>query len=114
MAAVYVSNLVINAGVDFTQTFTLESSFENYPIDLGTHTVESQMRKWSGSSSATTFTCTILEPESAGKIQLSLTPEQTVNLKPGRYIYDVVVTDEFDIKQRVVEGMVLVTEGVTR
>lgn len=114
MAAVYVSNLVINAGVDFNQTFTLEGSFTNYPLDLSTYTVEAQMRKWSGSSSATIFTCDILEPAISGRIQLSLTSEQTVNLKPGRYVYDVVVEDEFNVKQRVVEGMVLVTEGVTR
>jgi hypothetical protein len=35
-------------------------------------------------------------------------------LKPGRYVYDVVIEDEFGVKNRVIEGMVLVTEGVTR
>jgi hypothetical protein len=34
MAAVYVNNLVINAGSNFSQIFTLESSDTNSPLDL--------------------------------------------------------------------------------
>jgi hypothetical protein len=52
MAAVYVNNLVINAGSDFSQIFTLESSDNNSPLDLTGFTVMLTMRKWSGSSTA--------------------------------------------------------------
>ena len=72
------------------------------------------MRKWAGSSSATDFTTSIELPASLGKILLRLTAAQTTEIKPGRYVYDVVITDEFGVKNRVIEGMVLVTEGVTR
>ena len=34
MAAVYVSNLVINTGSTFTQTFNLEATNTNAPLDL--------------------------------------------------------------------------------
>ena len=114
MAAVYVNNLVVNSGSDFSQTFTLEGSETNSSFNLTNYTVQSQMRKWAGSSSSTPFTTQIQIPTSSGKISLSLTAEQTANLKPGRYVYDVVIIDEFNIKNRVIEGMVLVTEGVTR
>lgn len=118
MASVYVNNLVINAGSDFSQTFTLESNDTNSAFDLTGYTVNSQMRKWSGSSSAITFTSSILSPATLGKIYLTLTAEQTTNIKPGRYVYDVVITNGnvagFQDKNRVIEGMVLVTEGVTR
>jgi hypothetical protein len=114
MAAVYVNNLVINAGSDFSQTFTLEGSDTNAAFDLTGYTVSSQMRKWAGSSSAITFTSSILSPTNAGKIFLRLTAEQTSTIKPGRYVYDVVITDAYNSKNRVIEGMVLVTEGVTR
>ena len=113
MAAVYVNNLVINAGSDFSQSFTLEGSDTNSAFDLTSYTVVAQMRKWSGSSSATTFTSSILQA-SEGKILLTLTSTQTSALKPGRYVYDVVIIDEFETKNRVIEGMVLVREGVTR
>lgn len=114
MAAVYVNNLVVNAGTDFSQSFTLEGSDTNSAFDLSGYTVAAQMRKWAGSSNATSFTTSIELPSTSGKILLRLTDTETATLKPGRYVYDVVITDEFGIKNRVIEGMVLVTEGVTR
>lgn len=114
MAAVYVNNLVINSGSDFTQSFTLEDGNSNSALNLANYTIESQMRKWSGSSTAITFTASIESPPSRGQILLSLTSSQTTSIKPGRYVYDVIITNEFGVKNRVIEGMVLVTEGVTR
>lgn len=114
MAAVYVNNLVINAGSEFTQTFTLEGVENNSLFNLTGYTVDSQMRKWAGSSSAINFTASILPPTTSGRIFLRLTGAETSDIKPGRYVYDVVITDEFNVKNRVIEGMVLVTEGVTR
>lgn len=114
MAAVYVNNLVVNSGADFSQSFTLEGTDTSSAFDLTGYTVESQMRKWAGSSTATSFTTSVEIPSTAGKILLQLTSTQTKNLKPGRYVYDVVIIDEYGVKNRVIEGMVLVTEGVTR
>ena len=114
MAAVYVSNLIVNSGADFNQSFTLDSANTNSPFDLTGYTVESQMRKWSGSSTATSFTSTIASPPTSGEILLRLTSTQTTSLKPGRYVYDVIITDTSGVKSRVIEGMILVTEGVTR
>jgi hypothetical protein len=113
MAAVYVNNLVINAGSNFSQTFTLESSDTSSPLNLTGYTVESQMRKYSGSSTAINFTSSIILPETLGKILISLTATQTTSLKPGRYVYDVLITTG-STKTRVIEGMVLVRDGVTR
>lgn len=113
MAAVYVNNLIINAGSNFNQTFTLESSDTSSSLDLTGYTVESQMRKYSGSSTAINFTSSIILPETLGKILISLTAAQTTNLKPGRYVYDILITTG-SVKTRVIEGMVLVRDGVTR
>lgn len=114
MAAVYVNNLVVNAGADFTQTFTLEATDTNSVLDLTNYTVDSEMRKWSGSASSVAFASSIVSPSNSGRISIGLTSGQTSQLKPGRYVYDVVITDSFEIKYRVIEGMVLVREGVTR
>jgi hypothetical protein len=113
MAAVYVNNLVINSGSDFSQSFTLEGS-DNSALNLSDYQVDAQMRKWSGSSAAITFTSIIQLPDTQGKILISLSSEDTTNIKPGRYVYDIVITDSAGIKNRVIEGMVLVREGVTR
>ena len=114
MAAVYVSNLVVNSGADFSQSFNLDSADTNSALNLTGYSVQAQMRKWSGSSTATSFTSTIVSPATTGQILLTLTSAQTTDLKPGRYVYDVVITDSSGTKSRVIEGMVLVTEGVTR
>ena len=82
-------------------------------FDLTGYTASAQMRKYSGSSTFTTFTSSISVPNTLGKIIISLTSNQTVDLKPGRYVYDVVITRD-GVKTRVIEGMVLVREGVTR
>jgi hypothetical protein len=114
MAAVYVNNLVINSGSDFSQSFTLEGSDGNSPLNLTNYGVNAQMRKWSGSSSAINFSTSIIAPSTLGKISIGLTSGQTVDLKSGRYVYDIIITNSFGVKSRVIEGMVLVREGVTR
>jgi len=113
MAAVYVSNLVINTGSTFSQTFNLESTETNSAMDLTNYTGTSQMRKWAGASTATDFTVTIPDPKTSGKITISLTSTQTAALKAGRQVYNILITGN-GTTDSVVEGMVLVREGVTR
>lgn len=113
MAAAYVSNITINSGEDFAQTFTLESSDSNSPLNLDGYTVTSQMRKYAGSATKTDFTAVVLSPSSSGKIKLSMANTTTVDLKSGRYVYDIVIEKD-SVKSRVLEGMVLVRQGVTR
>ena len=113
MAAVYVSNLVVNAGSDFSQTFNLEEISTNSTLNLDGYTAFAQMRKWSGSSNAINFS-TDIPTSSAGTIVISLTGQQTENIKPGRYVYDIVILDAYSVKNRIIEGMVIVREGVTR
>ena len=45
MAAVYVSNLVINTGSTFQQQFELENVSSNSALDIAGFTISSQMRK---------------------------------------------------------------------
>tara|TARA_B100001939_G_C16623370_1_gene480273 strand:- start:46 stop:387 length:342 start_codon:yes stop_codon:yes gene_type:complete len=113
MAAVYVSNIVINEGADFDQTFNLSNS-SNEPLDLSDYTVESQLRKHAGSSTKTDFTTTIVDA-SDGRIEIGLASSITSSLKPGRYVYDIVITKTGNSKKtRVIEGSALVREGVTK
>lgn len=114
MSAVYVNNLVINSGSDFSQFFTFDNTITDSALNLVNFSVDSQIRKHAGSSSYVSFASSITSP-SSGVIELSLSSEQTTLLKPGRYVYDVLITDNVSGKKtRVLEGMVLVREGVTR
>ena len=111
--SVYVSNIVINGGTDFSQVFTLEDAGTNSPLNLTNYTIKSQMRKHTNATGVTTFTSSIFNAAS-GQIKIGLSTSQTANLKEGRYVYDVVITDTSSIMTRVVEGMVLVRAGVTK
>ena len=113
MAAVYVSNLVINAGSDFSQTFELVESDDSGPLDLTNFTVSAQFRKHAGSSSKNDFT-TAVSDAAQGKILISLSAAASSVPKPGRNVYDIVITDSGNVKTRVIEGSVLLREGVTR
>tara|TARA_B100000902_G_scaffold248051_1_gene234742 strand:- start:726 stop:1070 length:345 start_codon:yes stop_codon:yes gene_type:complete len=114
MAAIYVSNLVINTGSTFSQTFTLESSLDDAAFNLTGYTPTAQIRKWAGSTTATDFTCQVPAPATQGKILISLTATQTAALDPGRHVYDIRVSTAGGNVETVVEGSVLIREGVTR
>jgi hypothetical protein len=38
----------------------------------------------------------------------------TANLKGGRYMYDLVITDTYNTKTRVIEGIAVVLPSITR
>ena len=111
--AVYIANLQIDTGVDFQHGFSLGDNDTGSFLNLTNYTATSQMRKWAGSSTAVSFASTVTDPEK-GQIQISLGSTLTVDLKPGRYVYDVNLEDSGGYKYKVVEGMVLVRAGVTR
>ena len=113
MSAVFVSNLIVNAGSTFEQTFDLSQGDDSGPLNLTGFTVSSQFRKHAGSTTKHDFTTTVDNP-STGKITLSLSATQSAVPKPGRYVYDIVITSDSGSKSRVVEGSVLLREGVTR
>ena len=110
--AVYVSNIVIEAGYDFDTSFQLEDTRTNSPLILTNASTEAQLRKHYGSSTAVSFASTVTSPE-LGIISISLTGTQSVSLKPGRYVFDVKITNS-GREYKAVEGAALVRAGVTR
>ena len=113
--AVYVANLQINQGADFSQTFNLANTIGDTSFNLTGYGIEAKMKKHAAAAdtSATAFTAAI-ENATNGTISLALTDIQTSALKAGRHVYDVVITSNTSfVKTRVIEGSVLVREGVT-
>ena len=110
--AVYVSNIVIEQGFDFDTSFQLEDTRTNTPLDLTEASTEAQLRKHYGSANAISFASTITSPE-LGIISISMLSAQTLNLKPGRYVFDVKILNG-GREYKAVEGAALVRAGVTR
>ena len=102
--AVYVNNITVDTGTNFYREFYLDS-VDGTPLDLTGYTAKSEVRKHPQSvGAATTFSVSFVD-RSNGLIRLSLNRSETVKLKPGRYVYDVMFTDSSNKKSIVVEGM---------
>lgn len=110
MAAIPV-NMVIEQGADFEAQFTVTSA-NNIPLDLTGYTAEAKIRKTHTSSSYNNFGISFLDRPN-GKLKLSMSNFATKILKPGRYVYDLVITSGGGVKTRVAEGIVTVSPGVT-
>ena len=110
--AVYVANILINQGADFSQTYTLEDSNSNSSQNLTGYTVAAKISKHHASTNQTAFSATVSNA-AAGEIKLILTDVQTAALAPGRQVYDILLTAPDGTKERVVEGMAIIRDGVT-
>ena len=76
------------------------------------YTANTQMRRSYYSANANTITTTLSDAPN-GQITLSMTAANSALLTPGRFVYDVVSTSPTGIAQRLIEGIVVVSAGVT-
>jgi len=110
--AAYVSNIVVDVGANFDQSFNLESN-ANAPLNLTGYTGAAKLKKSAATSkTAANFVVSFPDPLQ-GQLKISLGSTITAGLKPGRYVYDVLLTDTSSMKTRVVEGSAIVTAGIT-
>ena len=106
------TEITIEQGATFSTTVNVEDAYYN-PINLTGYSASSQMRKSYYSSSASTINATITGTAN-GEITLSITSANTANLTPGRYVYDLIISDGANTVTRVVEGIATVLPSVTR
>ena len=111
--AAYISNIIIDAGADFNQIFTLEGS-NNSALNLSGYTATAKMKKHPASLNDTaTFSVSVVNAL-LGQLKISLGSATTKDIKPGRYSYDILLVSDAGIKSRVICGSAIVTAGVTR
>ena len=104
------THLVIDQGTTFSTDLNLTDD-NGDPLNLNNYQANSLIKKWYTSSNSVAFTTAI--NATAGIITLYLDANTTANLYPGRYVYDVDLTDSSGAVSRVVEGYVTVTPSVT-
>lgn len=110
--AAYVE-LTIEQGANLSSVVTVNDA-QGDAVNLTTYSASSQLRKSYYSSSANTLSATVTG-NSNGEITLSMTASDTEALTPGRYVYDLVITNNTDnSKTRVIEGIAIVLPSVTR
>ena len=109
---VYVKNLIINSGEDFSQDLDLLSADGSGVVNLTNFSVESQLRKHPDSTKSVGIAVTITNP-TQGKINISIANTITATIKPGRHVYDVMLTRPSGSKLIGVEGTALVRSGIS-
>lgn len=108
-----ISNLFIDAGSDYATNIYVKAA-NGQPLDLTNYTAKSQMRKSYQSSQAFNFVATILDA-ARGIIRLSIDADTTNTIPPGRWLYDVEITNtNSSVRKRVVEGIATITPQVTQ
>ena len=102
----------MSKGFDFDTSFQLEDTRTNSPLILTDASTTAQIRKHYGASTSVSLGSTINQSR-FGIISISMTANQTVSLKPGRYVYDVKILNA-GREYKIVEGTALLRGGVTR
>lgn len=105
--------ITIEQGANLTSIVTVNDA-QGDAVNLTTYSASSQLRKSYYSSSANTLAATVTG-NANGQITLTMTAANTALLTPGRYVYDLVITNSTDnSKTRVIEGTAIVLPSVTR
>tara|TARA_B100000085_G_scaffold248038_1_gene242814 strand:+ start:998 stop:1333 length:336 start_codon:yes stop_codon:yes gene_type:complete len=104
-------NLVLEQGVDFQATFSINNVYNNTPLNLVGYAGISSIRKHPDSSTAYPLTVKFTD-RLRGKVQVSMGYSATSLIEGGRYVYDLVLISPNSLRTRAVQGNVLVTPGV--
>jgi len=108
-----ITNFYIDTGSNFGAVITVRGS-DGLPLILTGFTVQSYIRKSYASRTHIDFNAQVYS-ETGGQIRLSLTNASTDGVKPGRYMYDVEITQtSTGEKLRVSEGIIIFTPQITK
>tara|TARA_X000000368_G_C22831726_1_gene623636 strand:- start:456 stop:803 length:348 start_codon:yes stop_codon:yes gene_type:complete len=108
---VFVQNLTVNAGEDFSRDLDILSADGSGGVDLTGYSAASHIRKHTDSSAFIAVTVGITSA-AKGKINVSIADTVTSTIKPGRHVYDILLTKPSGSKLIAVEGSVLVRPGI--
>jgi hypothetical protein len=107
------TELSVDQGSTFETTIDIKQD-DGTAINLSGFSFAGQIRKSYYSTNPTaSFTITPIVG-SVGTITVSLNAATTANIRPGRYLYDIKMTDTGAKITRVIEGIITITPQVTR
>lgn len=107
------AELTIDQGSTFSSVINLTND-DNSVIDIANSTFSAEIRKSYYSVNATAIITVTKEDAANGIVRLEIPAANTANIKPGRYLYDLKMTDSSNVTVRVIEGIVTITPQVTR
>jgi hypothetical protein len=107
------AELTIDQGTTFETSIDLTND-DGTSVNVAGYVFSAQVRKSYYSVNPTAnITVTITNPAS-GNVKLSIDAANTANIRAGRYLYDVKMTNTTGVTTRVIEGIITVTPQVSR
>jgi hypothetical protein len=103
-------NINILQGADFSETFLSKES-DGSSSSLSGYSGYAQMKKHSTAIVSNSFNVGIVS--AIGEVTITMPANQTSQLTPGRYYYDVKLVSGIGEVSRLVEGMAFVHAGIT-
>tara|TARA_Y100001947_G_C10129259_1_gene214856 strand:- start:194 stop:538 length:345 start_codon:yes stop_codon:yes gene_type:complete len=108
-----ILNQVIDQGATYSRQITVLENDGTTIQNLTEWTVTAQIRKNYTSTNYTTINATKVEPQTNGKITMSLTATDTAGMKAGRYVYDLEIKKSDEVR-RIIEGVITIRPEVTK
>jgi hypothetical protein len=107
------ANLYVDQGVDFSTTLNLFTDSGD-EFDISSQTFSCDVRKVF--SSVVSFSAEIIiEPGGIdGTLELRIPSDETVNIEPGKYQYDVIMQSNSGLREKILEGLIFLIPTVTR
>lgn len=109
-------NLYIEQGEDWEVFFNLQTDVGDY-VDLSGYTIDAKMSKNHTSSIKYSLNPQIVDEET-GLVKISIPNNggslvtKTQDLKQGRYVYNIFVTDNYNTTEKIIEGIITVNPSV--
>lgn len=107
------AELTVDQGSTFESTIDLVSD-DGAAINVAGYVFSGQIRKSYYSANATANITITITNAANGNVTMSMNAATTANIKAGRYLYDVKMTDTSNTVTRLVEGVITITPQVTR
>ena len=108
------AELYIDQGANFTESLTLADDITNASMNLVNYSASGQLRTSYYTANASANLVCFFSDASNGVMNISLTSSNTSNLRAGRYVFDIKLTDPNSITSRIIEGIAIVSPGTTR
>ena len=107
------AELIVDQGSTFSTILTLTDDTTNLPINVSGYSINANIKKSYYSANNTAIFTSTINDAGNGNVTISLTSDSSVNIKSGRYVYDVKVTSPVNVVTRIVEGILTVTPRVS-
>ena len=107
------ANILVHQGADFATVVGVEEETTEV-FSLEGFTLKGQIRKTWSSSVAYDIDLDILDAE-AGLIEIAVLKEETLKMRPGRYLYDIYAESENGTRTfKILEGILTLEPRITR